>query len=133
MAHIQMNRGKKVLPDHKIKLALSISEERNADGKFEYCLQTTQVKDPWNEGFNYDTSNNKLAHLGGARSCKSATGPKDKLRDVAKQLNVKYANSKGVIPFKHSHAVIRIIEQIENKYRGTQDGAPFFNPKWSKK
>ena len=38
-----------------------------------------------------------------------------------------------VIPFKHSYAVIRIIEQIENRYRGTKDGAPFFNPNWSKK
>tara|TARA_R110002096_G_scaffold247862_1_gene440244 strand:- start:2387 stop:2788 length:402 start_codon:yes stop_codon:yes gene_type:complete len=133
MAQVKINRGVKVLPDHKTKIALSISEEKNSYGYFEYALQTTEVKDPWNDGFNHDTSNPKLAELGGARSCKSAVGPKDNLKDVVKQLNAKYADHRGVIPFKHSQAVVKMIEKIDNKYRGTKDGSPIWNPKWSKK
>jgi hypothetical protein len=139
MAKLKVINGRRVLPDQKIKLALSISEERNSFGRYEWFFQTTQSSDPWIEGFGRDLSNPALAHLGGARTCKSAVGPKEQVKQFAKDLKAKLIASNemnpktGVINWQGSKRVVGLITRIDKMYRGTEKGSQYWNENWSNK
>jgi hypothetical protein len=137
MAKLKTIRGRRVLPDHKIKIALSVSEERNSYGKCEWFVQTTQSSDPWIEGFGRDLSNPALSHVGGARTCKSAVGAKEHVKQLVKDIKTKLIASgemnpkTGVINWHGSKRVVGLITRIDTMYRGTKDGSPHWNNNWS--